>query len=118
MLIYVKLLLQELSRLSEVLYLQVSNKTAASRSLSLLFSVALHMPEFFLGTADWDDDLSPHVPALPAFKWGHILPLSLDTWRPGTQTHHLQVLIPEDILQEHSWACHTCRGRRLVVLGY
>lgn len=78
MLIYGKLLLQNLSRLSEVLCLLVANMTSASCPLSgFLLHASARNP--FLGTSPWDGDLSPHGPALPALKQAHVLPVSLDT---------------------------------------
>lgn len=82
MLVYVKLLLHDLSGLSEVLHFLVANMTGLSCLLSC-FLLPCACQNSFLGTADWDDNSSPHVHALEAFKWVHYVPLSLDTWKSG-----------------------------------
>lgn len=94
MLIYVKLLLQDLFRLSEVLHLLVANVTGASHALSPVFCCLPHARTFFLGTAHGGNDLSPRLPALPALKWAHIVAFSTGTWGPGTK-----VSIPEQVFQ-------------------
>lgn len=93
MLIYVKLLLQDLFRPSEVLHFLVANMTGASHALSPVFCCLAHARIFFLALLM--EATTCLLICLPCQLLNGPL-LCCSPWGPGTK-----VLIPEQVLQDH-----------------